>query len=94
MLGFSELQIKRTIVVPQLLKLVLPSLMNETISIVKNSSLISAVAVTELLRVSEGIVAATYRPAEVYGAAACIYFAINFSISMLGRTLHSRLSRS
>jgi polar amino acid transport system permease protein len=93
MLGLSTFQARRTIVVPQLLKLVLPSLMNETISIVKNSSLISVVAVTELLRVSEGIVATTYRPAEVYGAAACIYFTINFSISLLGRAFDARLSR-
>ena len=48
MLGIGILAIRVRILIPQMMRLVLPSLVNETISILKNSSLISVIAVTEL----------------------------------------------
>lgn len=92
-LGITTWQARRRILIPQVMRLVLPSLINETISIVKNSSLISVIAVTELLRVSQGLVAVTFRPTEIYIAAAAIYLVMNLILAQLGRWSERRLSR-
>lgn len=93
MVGIRKWAARRTILVPQIFRLVIPSLVNETISILKNSSLVSVIAVTELMRVSQQIVATTYRPFEIYITAAVIYIVINFLLSLAGRTAERRLAR-
>lgn len=93
MVGIGKWSARRHIVVPQIFRLVIPSLVNETISILKNSSLVSVIAVTELMRVSQQIVATTYRPFEIYIAAAVIYIIINFLLSLIGRSAEIRLAR-
>ena len=92
-LGIGPWQARRKILIPQMLRLVLPSLTNETISIVKGSSLVSVVAVTELMRVSEEIVAVDFRPIEIYLAAALIYFIMNYALAGLSSMLEHRLRR-
>lgn len=92
-LGITVWQARRRILIPQMMRLVLPSLLNETITIVKNSSLVSVIAVTELLRVSQGLVAVTFRPTEIYLAAAAIYLSMNLALAQLGRISERRLSR-
>ncbi len=93
MVGIRKWAARQHILVPQILRLVIPSLVNETISILKNSSLVSVIAVTELMRVSQQIVATTYRSFEIYIAAAIIYIVINFLLSLVGRMAEQRLAR-
>lgn len=50
MLGLSKLQIIRKIILPQVFKIVLPSLGNETITLVKDTSLVYVVGLSDLLR--------------------------------------------
>ena len=92
-LGITPWQARRRVLIPQMMRLVLPSLTNETISILKSSSLVSVVAVTELMRVSQEIVAVDFRPMEIYLAAALIYFVMNHVLAGLGRVLEYRLGR-
>ncbi|MDE0444222.1 MAG: amino acid ABC transporter permease [Gammaproteobacteria bacterium] len=84
MLGIGILAIKVRILIPQMMRLVLPALTNETISILKNSSLISVIAVTELMRAGQHVVSVTYRPLEVYMVVAVIYLAMNLSLARAG----------
>ena len=91
MVGIRKWTARRHVLVPQIFRLVIPSLVNEIISILKNSSLVSVIAVTELMRVSQQIVATTYRPFEIYIAAAVIYIAVNFLLSLLGRAAEALL---
>jgi polar amino acid transport system permease protein len=90
-LGLQDLRILRRILLPQVLGLTMPQLVNELIILVKNSSLISVIAVTELLRRSEQLVAVTYRPLEVYTATAILYLAANLFIAWSGNKIHQRL---
>lgn len=93
MVGIGTWRARLHIVIPQIFRLVIPSLVNETISILKNSSLVSVIAVTELMRVSQQIVATTYRPFEIYLAAAVIYIVMNFMLSVAGRTAERFLAQ-
>lgn len=93
MVGIRKWAARQHILVPQIFRLVIPSLVNETIIILKNSSLVSVIAVTELMRVSQQIVATTYRPFEIYITAAVIYIVVNFLLSLIGRMTERRLAR-
>lgn len=90
-LGMPTASLWRRILVPQALRLGMPSLINELILLVKVSSLASVVGIGELTRVAQNITGQTYRPLEIYLAAAAIYFVINFGIAQLGRMAERRL---
>lgn len=91
MVGIRRWAARIHILIPQIFRLVIPSLINETISILKNSSLVSVIAVTELMRVSQQIVAATYRPFEIYVTAGIIYIVVNSVLSAAGMAVERRL---
>ena len=90
MLGIGVLAVRVRIMIPQMMRLVLPALINETISILKNSSLISVIAVTELIRTSQHVVSVTYRPLEAYTIAAVIYLAMNLFLARTGAWFERR----
>jgi His/Glu/Gln/Arg/opine family amino acid ABC transporter permease subunit len=89
-LGMSSSQTMRRVVIPQVFAKVLPSLTNEFIILLKNSSLVSVIAVVELTRVGQQIVSTTYRPAEIYISVAILYFVVNILIAQGSRYLERR----
>ena len=91
-LGFSAATIWLRILMPQMLRISTPALVNELILLLKASSLISVVGVTELTRTSHSFAAATYRPFEIYITAALIYLAMNLALAALGAVLERRLA--
>jgi polar amino acid transport system permease protein len=90
-LGLTRWQIAFNILIPQVLRLTMPALVNEAIDVLKSSALVSVIAVGDLLRVSQQVVAVTYRPLEVYAAAAGIYFILTSCIALLGYLAERRL---
>lgn len=93
-LGIGRWRARLRIEVPQMFRLVLPALINETISIVKNSSLVSVIAVTDLMRRSQQLAASTFQPLEAYLIAGAIYLAINLALARAGILAERRLARS
>jgi His/Glu/Gln/Arg/opine family amino acid ABC transporter permease subunit len=89
-LGMSSPQTMRRVVIPQVFAKVLPSLTNELIILLKNSSLVSVIAVVELTRVGQQIVSTTYRPAEIYITVAILYLVVNLLIAQGSRYLERR----
>lgn len=92
MLGFSRLQIARHILLPQIFRVTIPALTNEAVDVVKSSGLLSIIAVTELLRISQQIVSSTYRPLETYLVCGAFYFLMSTAVSWLGRSLARHLT--
>eukprot|EP01133_Synstelium_polycarpum_P004427 gene4427-5185_t len=78
-LGLSRWQALIYIKTPQVLKAMLPALVNETIDIIKNSSLISAVAVHELMRTAQTLASTTYRPIEFFIVTGLLYLALTMA---------------
>mgnify|MGYP001034378486 CR=1 FL=1 len=89
-LGVAPARIWIRILLPQALRISMPSLINELILLVKASSLVSLVGITELTRTSQALSAATYRPLEIFTSAAMVYLAINLCLAVLGRYLENR----
>jgi polar amino acid transport system permease protein len=91
-LGFSRLDVWRRILLPQALRISTPPLINEFILLVKASSLVSAVGIAELTRVSMNIASMTYRPFEAYLGGGLIYLAINLCLAGVGAYAERRLA--
>ena len=90
-LGMSTFSLWKRVLVPQAIRIGMPSLVNELILLVKVSSLASVVGIGELTRISQNIAGETYRPLEIYLSAAVIYFAINWVLSLGGRLIERKL---
>lgn len=93
-LGFKPLSIWWSIKLPQVIRLSLPPLINELGILVKNSSLVSIISVTELMRRGQQIVSASYQPLETYALLAIIYIVLNLALARSGSFLEGRLAAS
>jgi len=91
-LGLTPGQTLRYVVGPQALRLAVPSLSNSLISLIKDTSLVSVITVTELLRTAQEVIAATYQPLPLYLAVAAIYWVLSTVLSQAQRLLERRLS--
>lgn len=80
-LGMSHWQTMRKVILPQAVRRMLPPLGNEFIALTKNSSLLSVITVSELMRAGNLIVANNFRYFEIYLGIALLYFLVNFTIS-------------
>ncbi len=84
--GLSKMQAIRYVVLPQMIRLVIPSWSNEAAIVIKDSSLVYAIGVPEILRRAQLISASTQQPFLAYITAALIYFALVFITNrVLGR---------
>ncbi|MDB5879980.1 MAG: polar amino acid transporter, inner rane subunit [Variovorax sp.] len=86
-LGMTRLQLMRRIVLPQAFKKMVPPLMNQSIMQLKNTSLLSVLAVPDLLYQGQVIAHDTYRPLEVYTLIAVAYFAVLLPITMWAKRM-------
>ncbi len=90
-LGMNGWTTMRYIIMPQALKRALPALVGEVIALVKDSSLVSVISITDLTKVGREIVANTFSPFETWIIVALIYFAITFSLSILGHRIEKKM---
>ena len=93
-IGMRRAQVLRTIILPQAVKRMIPPFMNQSIIQLKNTSLVSTIAVSDLLYQGTLITSATYRPLETYTTVAVIYFAILFPLTLAAQAAERRLQRS
>jgi ectoine/hydroxyectoine ABC transporter permease protein EhuD len=90
-LGMRKKKAMRRIILPQAVKVILPPITNNFISMLKDSSLCSVITVIELMRQAQIFVAYTFRTMEVYLMVAFIYFAMAYPLSIFVRKLELRL---
>ncbi|HBT47085.1 MAG TPA: nickel transporter [Peptococcaceae bacterium] len=90
-LGMTYGQAMRYVILPQAFRRVIPPLGNEFIALLKDTSLLSVIGITELTRRGQIIIASTFRPFEIWFTVALIYLALTFSISRLVNFLERRL---
>ena len=77
-LGMSRLQAMRRVVLPQALRRILPVLASTWVSLFKDTSLVSVIAVTELAYVAMQMRAQTFRVLEMLTAMAVIYWLLGY----------------
>ena len=90
-IGMQQSRIFRRIILPQAIQVMIPALINQTIMQLKNTSLVSTVAVGDLLYQGSVITAASYRPLEVYTTIAVLYFVVLFPLTLVADQLERRM---
>ncbi|TWA98744.1 amino acid ABC transporter permease [Bradyrhizobium stylosanthis] len=90
-IGMRRGKIFRRIVLPQATQVMIPSFINQTIMQLKNTSLVSVVAVGDLLYQGSVITAASYRPLEVYTTIAVLYFVVLFPLTLVADRVELRM---
>jgi len=91
-LGLTHIQTLRHVVGPQALRFAVPSLSNSLISLIKDTSLVSVIAVTELMLATKELISTTFQPFPLYIAAACVYWVLSLSFEQIQRGLEKRLA--
>jgi polar amino acid transport system permease protein len=84
-------QAMRFIVLPQAIRRVLPPLGNDFIACLKDSSLVSVLAVNELTQMGRLRTAGTFRAMETYNMVAFLYLSMTLLLSTLVRWLENRM---
>lgn len=92
-LGLSRGQAIRHIILPQTIRVVLPPLGNEFIALLKDSSLVSILAVSDLLRRSREYASKTFNYFEAFTVAALVYLVLTLFFSRLVAYMEGRLQR-
>jgi polar amino acid transport system permease protein len=90
-LGLRKWPLMRQVILPQAIRRMIPPFVNQSITQLKNTSLVSTIAVPDLLYNGTLITADTYRPLEVYTVVAIIYFVLLFPSTMLAQWYERRL---
>ena len=92
-LGLTQWQAMKFVVLPQAIKNILPSLANELITMVKESSVCSVIGMMELTWGAKTVASTTYVTLGPYVFAALIYFCINFPASKAIEAVERRMRR-
>ncbi len=90
-LGVKSWDISFSIIIPQALRNVLPAIMNEFITLVKETSVVSLISLTDLMRRQQIVSAATYRFFEPLLFVGIVYYIMNIILSNIGKALERKL---
>ncbi|AND83930.1 ectoine/hydroxyectoine ABC transporter permease subunit EhuC [Clostridium tyrobutyricum] len=91
-LGFSYTQTMKRIILPQTFKVIIPPVGNEFISILKDTSLVSTIAMVELMRSAQQIYATSFDPISVFLTAAVFYLIMTTVFTTVFGIIERRLS--
>jgi len=88
--GLNSFEVYRFVVLPQAVRNIIPPLTSQAISLIKDSALVSTIAIYDLTMRGQAIVAETFLAFEIWFTVAAIYLAITISLSALVSVLENR----
>jgi len=91
-LGMTRGQVMRRIILPQAFRRMTPPLVSQSIMQLKNTSLLSVLAIPDLLYQGQVIAHDTYRPLEIYTLVAVLYFAILLPATLLAKRFEAKIA--
>lgn len=91
-LGMSYTQAMRHVILPQAFRTSLPPLAGQFINLIKDSSLVSVIAITDLSKAGREVVSSTFSPFEIWFTVALMYLVLTGSLSWLVRRLELRMA--
>lgn len=89
-LGMNYVGAMRWVILPQTLRRVLPPLTNEAVALLKDSSLVSVVGLSELMRVGKDVAANSGEPTPIYLTVASLYLCMTLPLTFLVRRLETK----
>lgn len=92
-LGLSYTKTMRKVILPQAIKVMIPSIINQFIVTIKDTSLLSVITIRELTASGQIIVARNFKPLQTYAIVAIMYFILITALSLLSKYIEGRLKR-
>jgi len=89
-LGFSYVQSLRYVIIPQAIRITIPSTIGFLIGLLKGTSMVIVISLTDLTTASRRIAEHTRMPFLVLGLAAMVYFVLNYPLTKLGEKLEEK----
>jgi His/Glu/Gln/Arg/opine family amino acid ABC transporter permease subunit len=93
-LGMNQIQAMRFIIFPQAIKNILPALGNEFVTVIKESSVVSVIGVSELIFQTGVVQGASFKPFLPYVIVSLIYFVLTFALSRILGVAERRMKTS
>lgn len=90
-LGLRYPTIFRKVLVPQVVGYILPASTNLTITLIKESAILSAITVPELTYMAQNVIGRTFAPVEIFTAIALLYWGLTALVAAISRSLERRL---
>lgn len=91
-LGLSYSKAMTKVILPQAVKVMIPSILNQFIVTLKDTSILSVISIRELTLSGQIIIARNFRPLEMYAIVATMYFIIITVLTLVSRYVERRLS--
>ncbi|MEA1929209.1 MAG: ABC transporter substrate-binding protein/permease [Candidatus Auribacterota bacterium] len=92
-LGLSPLQIFCFVTWPQAFRVALPPLMNAVVALIKDTSLIAIISVSEVIREAQSIISVTYNPIKYYLIVALMFFVVTFPLMKLAGRIEKAVKK-
>lgn len=92
-LGFTYLQTMIKVILPQTFRVIIPPVGNEFISMLKDTALVSTIAMTELMRTAMNISSTTFKYTEMVFSAACLYLLLTTIFTSAFSVIEKKLAR-
>ena len=89
-LGFGTAETLRLVILPQAMRRMLPPLTSQIVTLIKDTSLVSAIAVADLTMRAQEVIAETFLAFEIWLLTAGIYLALTLCVSLPARRLERR----
>jgi His/Glu/Gln/Arg/opine family amino acid ABC transporter permease subunit len=91
-LGMNKFDILRLVIIPQAIKMSIPSLLNNSVMMIKATAYVSVVGVWELTYAAREVVERTLAAFQVFFGVMCIYFLICYPLTIVASKLEKRYS--
>ena len=90
-LGLSALDRFRFVIWPQAFRIMLPTLMNSVVALIKDTALVSVISIPELIREAQSIISVTFEPQKYYLIAALLFFAVTFPLMKISSKIEKTM---
>lgn len=91
-LGMNYFKTMRRIVIPQMIRIILPTLGNEFITLLKDTSLVASIALTDVLKITHEITSRDFNPLPAYAVAATFYLFFTTILTYIFGRLEKRMA--
>ena len=91
-LGLTQAQTLRRVVIPQAIRICIPSVVNQWCITIKDTSIICVIGLAELTRMGQQIIARTYQSFEVWIIVGIMYFLVIYLLTVLARYVEKKVS--
>lgn len=89
--GFNYIQTMRYVILPQMVKIILPPLTNQAVNLIKNTSVLAIIAGADLMYVADSYASYSLNYGPAYAVAGLLYFLLCFPLATFARKYEQKL---